>query len=173
MGPRCPQCCVTVGTQEAAWMPLSQPGPGGMNLGKGSCTVLCLPAHPIPGLSWTPQLSSAASQPQLHPQDLAEGFEHLHPTPDAWGSSVDLQGTQGGGGHLSSRDMRVGVLQPSTLSQHPPGCPLLSPPCSPELAIAVWAVNLNHPILLNYFPNDMISLVHINDQFHVLFLVLF
>lgn len=62
--------------------------------------------------------------------------------------------------------MRVGVLPL-------PGCPVLSPLYTPELVLAVWAVNLNHPILLNYFPNDMISLVHINDQFHVLFLALF
>lgn len=68
-------------------------------------------------------------------------------------------------GHLPAGDMWEDVLPL-------PGCPVLSPPHTPELALAVWAVNLNHPILLNYFPNDMISLVHINDQFHVLFLAL-
>lgn len=102
------------------------------------------PSLPISWLSQTPRLSRA-------------GFVR----------DTEVVGTCVPQGHV------VGVLRPPTLSRHPLGCPLLSPPCSPELVIAVRAVNLNHPIQLNYFPNDMISLVHINDQFHVLFPALF
>jgi len=71
-------------------MLLSQSGPGEMNLGRASCIVLHIAAHLTTGLSQTPQLSSAGTQPQLQRRDLAEGSEDVHPLPDAWGSSKDL-----------------------------------------------------------------------------------
>lgn len=127
------------------------------------------PADPIPGSSQTPQLPKAAAAPPG-----AEGRISA-PAHSPWclgrqrgfATGTRWQGTS------VPKAVWVGVLQPPTLPQQALGCPCALPSHTPELVIAVWAVNPNPPILLNYFPNDEISLVHVNDQFHVLFLALF
>lgn len=160
--------------QEAAWTLLSQPGPGGMNLGKGSCIVLHIPVHPIRGLSRTPRFSSATSQPQLHPQDLGKCLSTCTQRPMPGTVAWILRDARWWWGICPSGT--CGWVSPTHPCFRSAGRDALSsalPPCSPELATTVWAVNPNYLILLNYFPNDMISPVHINDQFHVLFLALF
>lgn len=108
------------------------------------------------------------------PPGPGEVFEHLHPAPMPGALAWISRDTRWWWGICPSGTCEwVSPTHPHFRSARQDALSSALPPCSPELATAVWAVNLNHLILLNYFPNDVISPVHINDQFHVLFLALF